>query len=715
MRRLRGLLLLGLGLALAIWLAACAPGAPTPSQSTPAPVRTNPPSEVEATQVVSEPSEPAAGTPAPIAATATPGSAATAVGAATTVPTPQVGGPTAAPAIEARVVELEWPPQMRLGESDVVRLALVPTAGGYAVVTEFDEHTTLTQTVAVEQLIGYELWGVARLDGTGFDLAPAGEQAQRLLVGTTATWRWTLRTVTGGQHRLAVILRLRWTPLPGNPNPPRETTLYDDAVTVQVVSFLGLTTREAAMLGLVGLVFGSTLSLPLAVHALRPRSRRGGLLATAPNPGLVIEQPAGLALSAAETDLLHTLFRAYGRLVIEAEFRSGYSGARTFLALPIRPDGRADAYTIAKLGAAGGIRQEYENYETFVKDTLPPVTARIQSVPVTVRGAVPRAGSRAALPLEAGSAALRYTFIGEPGRSPMSLRQALLANPDPALIEKLFATFGPNWWRQRRPYTFRLGREYDRMLPTHYVVEPAPSGARPTASLDGRRAPGDLHDRHHVGDLVTLRGLSPVEVRPDGESLALAGPAAPGHPALRVRWLSLAPPEGAAGRIVATRDTLLRDLTAGLARYGLPDPLARLPELLHENISGTQSTIHGDLNLENVLVGPGGFVWLIDFAQTRDGHPLYDFAHLEAGLIAHILSPAVPDDQAFLALLEPGAHPLLAALQGITTQCLFDPAKPREYHLALFMACVGSLKYTHLDPQARHRLYLTAAHLAQKL
>lgn len=699
---LRRWLLLCLVLVLAVWLASCAPSAPTqPPQTTPSIIGTVP--AAEATEGLPEPTEAVAATQAPAVLTPTP--------AATFLPGTQAPGPTATALVEARVVELEWPPQMRLGESDVVRLALVPSAGGYAVITEFDEHTTLTQTVAIEQLTGYELWGVARLDAAGFSHSPAGDQPQRLLLGSTATWRWTLQPNNAGQQRLSIQLRLRWAPLPTNPSPPREVTLYTRAFTVQVLSFLGLTAREAGMLGMVGLAFGGTLSLPLAVYALRPRLGRRPLPALVPNPGLVIEQPAGLALSVGETSLLRALFHPYGRLVLEAEFRSGYSGARTFLTLPIRPDGRADAYTIANLGAAGTIRQEYENYEAFVKDTLPPVTARIQSVPVMVKGSRSRAAGRAAPALETGSAALRYTFIGEPGRSPMSLRQALLADPDPALLEKLFATFGPNWWRQRRPYTFRLGREYDRMLPTHYVVEPL--AARAASLLDGRRPPAEL--ALQPGDVVTLRGLAAVELRPDGQSLALAGRAAPGHPPLRVRWLSLAPPEGATGRIVATRATLLEEVASSLDRHGLPNPLALLPALLGESVSGTQSTIHGDLNLENVLVGPGGFVWLIDFAQTRDGHPLYDFAHLEAGLIAHVISPGVTSDDEFLALLAPGAHPLLAALRGITTQCLFNPAEPREYHLALFLACVGSLKYRNLDHTARQRLYLTAALIAQRL
>jgi hypothetical protein len=690
------------GAALAAALAACAPAATQAPAPTTAPERTEPAVEgtVVQTQAVEATSAPAA-TQSP-ARTATP---APFPGSPTPAPSASAPGPTATALIEPRVVELEWPPRMRLGESDVVRLSLVPVTAGYEVVTEFEDHTTLTQTVQIEQLAGYELWGVARLDGAGFGLSPSGDLEQRLLAATTTTWRWTLQPANSGRQRLSVLVRLRWIPLPANPHPAREVTLYDRALTIQVLSFLGMTAREAAMLGVAGLAFGSTLSLPLAVHALKPRRRL--LQVLAPNPALLIERAAGISLSPHETDLLRALFQPYGRVVLEAEFRSGYSGARTFLALPLRPDGRADAYTIAKLGSAAAIRQEYENYETFVKDTLPPVTARIQSVPVTLRGAERRAAG-----IETRQAALRYTFIGEPGRSPKSLRQALLDEPDPTLLENLFATFGPNWWRQRRPYTFRLAREYDRMLPTHFVVEPL-SGARPKAVLDDRVPPPEVTVA--VGDVVVLRNLTPTEVRPDGRSLALSGAAAAGHPPLRVRWLSLAPPEGAVGRIVATRDTLLREFIAGFDLLGLQDPLPRVPAWLAESVSGSQATIHGDLNIENVLVGPGGFVWLIDFAQTRDGHPLFDFAHLEAGLIAHVISPSVASNREFLGLLAPGAHPLLSAMRRITNQCLFNPAAPREYDLALAMACLGSLKYANLDRLAKHRLYLTAAHIATRL
>jgi hypothetical protein len=605
--------------------------------------------------------------------------------------------PTATPIVEERVVELEWPPQMRLGESDIIRIALIPSKDGYTVTAEFPEHQVITDTVPVERPGGFGLSAAARLDGVGFAIAPGGDQVQGLPLDQPATWRWTITPLSTDQQRLSILLKLVWTPLAGNPSPARETVIYSKGLNVQVTSFFGLTKQQAMAAGFVGLAFGSTLSLPLAAYVLRPRRSRSSLQTASPNTALVIEHQPGLQLSTEESQLLKTLFRRYARLTLEAEFRSGYSGARTFLALPVRADGRADAYTIAKLGERDSIQREFENYETFVKDTLPPITARIQEPPVS--------------PSPASGAVLRYTFIAEPTRLPLSLRESLISNPDPALLEKLFETFGPNWWMQRKPYTFRLAQEYDRMLPAHLVLEPA--AGQPQGALDGRLVPAQLNLK--VGDLVTVKNLRVVERRVDGKSLSLAGDATPGQPPLRARWLSLKSPGESTARVVATRETLLRGLVSGFELFGLPDPLAKLPALLDERLIATQSTIHGDLNLENILVGPGGFVWLIDFAQTRDGHPLYDFAHLEAEIIAHVLAPELASPAGILPILNSNSNSLLTTLHAIASRCLFNPSQPREYQLVLYMACLGALKFVNLNPHQKHVLYLAAAHLSQSL
>lgn len=607
-------------------------------------------------------------------------------------PVAPVATPTPAlPTLEDRVVELEWPAHMRLGESDVIRLSFIPSQAGYTVTVDFPEHQVVTRTVAVARPPDYDLFAIARLDLVGFDLAPAGEQAQELAAGEPAVWRWSLTPRSTGQHRLAITLRLRWTPRPGAAGLPRERVVYSRALDIQVSAFLGLTPTQATSAGLAGLLCGGGLSAFAVLYRRRARPWRNA----APNRALAIEPLPGMTFSPAEDVLLRTMFRQYSRIVAQHEFRSGYSGARTLLVLPIHADGRADAHTIAKLGEREAIQREFDNYEQFVKNRLPPITARIQEPP--------------ALAPNTPLAALRYTFIGEPGHTPTSLREALLSNPDPALLSRLFETFGPHWWLQRRPCTFRLAQEYDRALPAHLVIEPVsrPRGADKPRAISGRAAPTEVEPV--IGELVRLRDFARVERRPDGRSCGLIGYARPGQPPLRVRWLGPALNETLTGRVVATRDTLLRGFVAGMDLFGLPDPLERVPAWLAESVAGSQSTIHGDLNLENVLIGPGGLVWLIDFAQTREGHTLQDFAHLESEIVAHVLAAQTDDPAAYLRRLQTDGYPLLDAVREMAARCLFNPARRREYHLAQIMACLGALKYENLNPHQKHCLYLTAA------
>jgi hypothetical protein len=206
---------------------------------------------------------------------------------------------------------------------------------------------------------------------------------------------------------------------------------------------------------------------------------------------------------------------------------------------------------------------------------------------------------------------------------------------------------------------------------------------------------------------------------------------------MRLRWLSDDFPRNAVGRVRASRMDLLRAYVGGYDLLGLPNPLEKLSEILDENVQGTRSVIHGDLNLENILVGPGGMVWLIDFATTREGHPLMDFAHLEAEIIAHVIAPQLENVNVFLATLDlvgvggkvqatsrryqeqensiAKLQSLLTCLHEIAFKCLSNPSQPREYWLGLYMSCIGALKYRNLDEYQKYFLYLTAAYLAQNL
>jgi hypothetical protein len=236
--------------------------------------------------------------------------------------------------------------------------------------------------------------------------------------------------------------------------------------------------------------------------------------------------------------------------------------------------------------------------------------------------------------------------------------------------------------------------------------------------LDGRAAPAEA--RQTAGQIVRLKNFRVAELRPGGESLSLRGDPPPGQPALRVRWMHGGYSDGALGRITATRATLLNELAAGLDLCGYPDPLTALDARLAERIRGTQSILHGDLNLENILAGPGGTVWLIDFAQTREGHALADFAHLQVEIVAHILAPTLGSPREFFAVLQGNRPPLpafhlLETLEGIAGRCLFNPSEPREYRLALYLSALGALKYSNLDSLQRNFIYLYAAMINTEL
>jgi hypothetical protein len=448
---------------------------------------------------------------------------------------------------------------------------------------------------------------------------------------------------------------------------------------------------------------------------------------------------------------------------VDAEFRSGYSGAHTLLVLPIKPDGRADAYAIAKLAPQWLIRQELANYETFVKDTLPPVTARIEDAP--------------ALPEGESLGALRYTFVGQlgPART-QSLREFACAHsPDEvaAVIEhKLFEVFGRNWWMQRRPFAFRLGQEYERLLPVNFVAEV--SAARPDVTLHASAREWPDTRTLAVGQVVRLEGFTVEEVSGDGplRAITLTLPASASHRfRARVRSSQSRLPSVEAGTarssppitaiITATRAVLLETearkafdvrasdefITFGQQRY--PNPLRTYAALLDERVFGTLSTIHGDLNLENILIDPGGYTWLIDFALTRDGHTLYDFARLETELVTRHIAPlmaraglAAPEFARVMAWLDRGersersehsewssppalgysalddAARVLASVRRVVNRCLFDPSRPDEYVRALMICQLGALKFANLDhvpeaPLPKQLAFVAAAHLSR--
>jgi hypothetical protein len=138
------------------------------------------------------------------------------------------------------------------------------------------------------------------------------------------------------------------------------------------------------------------------------------------------------------------------------------------------------------------------------------------------------------------------------------------------------------------------------------------------------------------------------------------------------------------------------------------------------------------LHLGNILVGPNGSAFLIDFAQTRDGHTLFDWASLELGLLSEIVMPVAGDDWKaartaahLIADMNVGAglgvSPLsealrpVSAVREIVRECLSAPDYWQEYYVALAMASLRAYTWETMAVPGRRLMFLIAALMMDEL
>ncbi|MFN8450671.1 MAG: phosphotransferase [Anaerolineae bacterium] len=158
----------------------------------------------------------------------------------------------------------------------------------------------------------------------------------------------------------------------------------------------------------------------------------------------------------------------------------------------------------------------------------------------------------------------------------------------------------------------------------------------------------------------------------------------------------------------------------------LPNPILAYDDLLDRYVDGTLSKIHGDLHLGNILVGPNASAFLIDFAMTRNGHTLFDWASLEVSLLTGVVMPVVGDDWysvrlvlRYIASLQkdlPDSVPALnevmqhvRAVREIARECLARDDSWSEYYIALTMCALRGYCWDTLSLGSRRLMFLLAA------
>lgn len=181
-------------------------------------------------------------------------------------------GPAAIP--ERRMLTLEYPPGIRAGDSDVVRLTLeVDERGNLTPTAEVDGNIIEGEVVEIPNVFEtHNVLAQARLDMAGMEVRPAGEINEPLRPGQSVTFYWSVRPEDVGNFRGTVWFYLTYIPLDGSPE--SRQAISAQVIEIQATSFFGMQAGLARVLGLVGTALGSVLGMPFLEDSLRWLWRR---------------------------------------------------------------------------------------------------------------------------------------------------------------------------------------------------------------------------------------------------------------------------------------------------------------------------------------------------------------------------------------------------------------------------------------------------------
>jgi hypothetical protein len=344
---------------------------------------------------------------------------------------------------------------------------------------------------------------------------------------------------------------------------------------------------------------------------------------------------------------------------------------------------------VVKIGPRWLIEQEWRAYQFWVERILPDI-ARLEGSPILGRQ----------------QGILRYALVGS-GIFPVQSLYDYYKQHDAEAIrrllaERLFKVLGQQYWQARQPDSAcRLGTEYDAVLPVNLLLRFEDTDPLAAAHhIDPKHLPPSIVQ---IGDNIQLKGFVITEIDLPEKQLTLNLPPTSGERApfsaqvpsgYRLRLIDVPHIEQyRAGQtldsircqVTATRHKTLAETvkrivpdTLNLAaetlplstELHLPNPLLAYPDILNQNRSLYRATVHGDLNMENILIDTEtDILSLIDFATVRRGHNLHDLLRLE---ICH--RPAGPQSARFAAPGNRGGDQTVAKLSTSSRIAAANPA-----------------------------------------
>lgn len=164
---------------------------------------------------------------------------------------------------EKRLLTLEFPPKIRAGDSDLIRLTLeVDDLGNITPTAEIDGHEVSGEVIEIPDL--YETHNIiaeSRLDMAGGQIIPTELISEPLLRGESVTFYWSISAEDAGEYRGIVWLYLRFLPKEGGEEMTR--TISAQQIEVKATKLFGiLSASPAKKLGAIGSFFGALLGFP---------------------------------------------------------------------------------------------------------------------------------------------------------------------------------------------------------------------------------------------------------------------------------------------------------------------------------------------------------------------------------------------------------------------------------------------------------------------
>ena len=168
-----------------------------------------------------------------------------------------------------RMLTLEFPPKIRAGDSDVVRLILeVDESGNLTATVSVAGNSIRGQVVIIPNLYDtHNVLAEARLDMAGVDIRPPETVSETLLPGQKATFYWSVLPPDVGRFKGTVWFYLHF--VPKTSGVESRQALSAQPIEIEATSFLGLRANPARWLGIAGTFLSTVLGFPFLETILK--------------------------------------------------------------------------------------------------------------------------------------------------------------------------------------------------------------------------------------------------------------------------------------------------------------------------------------------------------------------------------------------------------------------------------------------------------------